>query len=517
MVLHPSQQGGLTAEIGSPGKCNRSVGCSAAAGRALAAVCAGSPLVRQRELRAQEPYSPEITQGEVSNSSPPAELEHTDSPLDNRLLSEDNKVDTDTECPTVDFETVVDDSLAESPECRLQEYREKLKNLQAWISRDNPQAPQMSTGEFALLRDQALQAAADEALKPGSPRWATVPDDPTPALPQSTPTSLGTKAKVVEAGAKLPARIPPTSASPSSSLFLNGGGVPPLWSTPPVGSNSITAAAAPEFASKNDGGYLQKSGRTTLHNIPIAHAGPREVSVHGMAHPPAQIGFVGNSPFWTCGSTPFSATGDLKNLRETNGHERVADHNRAIIGRLWQDWATNGTIAGRQNGGKLSSQMNSAIGTCIDLLAQALDTSVDSTPPEEELTTVRLETKEQRLEWRDFLSEAVSKRCANSLFTSYDVEAEPPNYARPPLSLPTQPGGPCTGATTCCPGSHLQPHIIAPQGAGWNPFSVQAAKEKAALSPPAEAEDSSLSRSSMPLGREVLGDGAKPPAPAPAG
>mmetsp|Transcript_99513 Transcript_99513/g.259963 ORF Transcript_99513/g.259963 Transcript_99513/m.259963 type:complete len:427 (+) Transcript_99513:316-1596(+) len=87
--------------------------------------------------------------------------------------------------------------------------------------------------------------------------------------------------------------------------------------------------------------------------------------------------------------------------------------------------------------GDVSARFSQVLSSCADLLARAVaDIPADSPPPEDELTTVAMETKEQRLQWRDFLSEAVSKSCAQSLFAAFDVEAEPPRYRRPPRSAP---------------------------------------------------------------------------------
>lgn len=64
-------------------------------------------------------------------------------------------------------------------------------------------------------------------------------------------------------------------------------------------------------------------------------------------------------------------------------------------------------------------------------------TGVDNSSeiPESELTSVPLETKEQRLDWRDFLCEMVASNNAQTLFNCYDVDAEAPNYSRPPPSV----------------------------------------------------------------------------------
>mmetsp|Transcript_9274 Transcript_9274/g.16715 ORF Transcript_9274/g.16715 Transcript_9274/m.16715 type:complete len:263 (-) Transcript_9274:104-892(-) len=58
-------------------------------------------------------------------------------------------------------------------------------------------------------------------------------------------------------------------------------------------------------------------------------------------------------------------------------------------------------------------------------------------PPEitdADLSTVQFSTRQQRLDWRDFLCEIVATSQVSSLFTLFDVEAEPPKYARPPPS-----------------------------------------------------------------------------------
>merc|ERR1712232_1281664 len=89
-------------------------------------------------------------------------------------------------------------------------------------------------------------------------------------------------------------------------------------------------------------------------------------------------------------------------------------------------------------------------------------------------TTVVMETKEQRLQWRDFLSEAVSKSCASTLYTAFDVDAQPPQYARPQLSSLRS----CeTGADPHQGKQEHQevanlPHIVAPKGTGWSPISL---------------------------------------------
>lgn len=59
--------------------------------------------------------------------------------------------------------------------------------------------------------------------------------------------------------------------------------------------------------------------------------------------------------------------------------------------------------------------------------------------PDRDLVSVHLTTREQRLELRDFLCEMVATKKAASMFLLYDVEAEPPKYARPPASSRSEP------------------------------------------------------------------------------
>mmetsp|Transcript_31270 Transcript_31270/g.71399 ORF Transcript_31270/g.71399 Transcript_31270/m.71399 type:complete len:264 (+) Transcript_31270:145-936(+) len=56
--------------------------------------------------------------------------------------------------------------------------------------------------------------------------------------------------------------------------------------------------------------------------------------------------------------------------------------------------------------------------------------------PDADLSTVQFSTRQQRLDWRDFLCEIVATSQVSSLFTLFDVEADPPVYAKPPRSQP---------------------------------------------------------------------------------
>jgi len=192
---------------------------------------------------------------------------------------------------------------------------------------------------------------------------------------------------------------------------------------------------------------------------------PKDLYTHGQGSTPMAVGFLGEGPFWTCGSTPQCRAA----RRRSNGYRPPVP---VLQGRpsptpgcagmfplgipSIQITTPNGHI-------DLTAEIRSTIAGCMELLRGFPS---DPPPSEEELTTVALETKEQRLVWRDFLSEAVSKSCARSLFASYDVEAEPPKYARPPLSLPSS-----TQRSSAVASSDVRaPHVVAPRGAGWSPL-----------------------------------------------
>jgi len=201
------------------------------------------------------------------------------------------------------------------------------------------------------------------------------------------------------------------------------------------------------------------------------------VQTHGAGLPEAEpSGFVGQGPFWTC--TPDSyqhrAKGGGGILLTEDPHAKGAGVAQAAAFVAGDEMTAD--AADKPCTGDLSSQIQCVIGQCVDLLVAAIDVPADAAPPEDELTTVLLETKEQRLKWRDFLSEAVSKHRTDMIFTSYDVEAEPPKYAKPPLSrVPLAPsaGVPIGHTRESDAEGHSTialPHVVAPRGAGWSPI-----------------------------------------------
>lgn len=124
----------------------------------------------------------------------------------------------------------------------------------------------------------------------------------------------------------------------------------------------------------------------------------------------------------------------------------------------------------------------------LNLLRGAFDIPCEQPIPDSEITAVCLETREQRHQWRDFLSDAVSQSRANTLFASFDVEASPGDYTRPPNSS--------LWSRSDIAGS---PHVVAPWGAG---FSVgqSCSADMADDTLPSKVSDGSVSRCQQKCG-----------------
>mmetsp|Transcript_43547 Transcript_43547/g.78231 ORF Transcript_43547/g.78231 Transcript_43547/m.78231 type:complete len:794 (-) Transcript_43547:83-2464(-) len=189
-----------------------------------------------------------------------------------------------------------------------------------------------------------------------------------------------------------------------------------------------------------------------------SHAPLREsLRTHGVVGTaPTTVGFLEAGPFWTCGSTPH--------CRATSRRAASNSSSGAAAQTMLGDMFRRSSSAA-----DLSTHISSVLCNCISLLSKAVDVPPEPEPPEDELTTVFLETKEQRLQWRDFLSEAVSKCKANSLFQAYDVEADPPRYMRPPPSMAPAKID-CAVQSFRQAGMKPPPHVVAPRGAGWSPI-----------------------------------------------
>uniref|UniRef100_A0A7S4QGG0 Uncharacterized protein n=1 Tax=Alexandrium monilatum TaxID=311494 RepID=A0A7S4QGG0_9DINO len=390
---------------------------------------------------------------------------------------------------------------------------------QASLASWQPSAgPRLSPGELALLREQALGEAC-----PSGPFWSAVPNDPSPALPESrTLGSMSSPTPTWQSSPLTGSALQDTPMQPMTG---------PLWSLSVPPDAGSTGDLMPVHSSALDcarpeGGFPRSGVDIRLFPEAFAQAslqgaaavGPgAALGLGGTPDPPGgriisaasassgqapgSTGFIGRSPFWTCGSTPHARghrarRGSAAASANTSAAQSTAtDTLQSLVGGAMGGGSTvagpvvaAAAAAGGASSGELASRISSVIENCIELLAQAVDAPTDSPPPEEELTTVLLETKEQKLQWREFLSEAVSKFSASSLFRSYDVEASPPRYAKPPLSMPkSSPGASSSGrcrAPLNSRGPHppsvghlpprqadpTPPHIVAPRGAGWSPL-----------------------------------------------
>ena len=103
-------------------------------------------------------------------------------------------------------------------------------------------------------------------------------------------------------------------------------------------------------------------------------------------------------------------------------------------------------------------QSSAIVKHCIDLLAQALEVPADAEVQDSELATVCFETREQRLVWRDILSEAVSQHEMEALHSLFYVESSPGSYPRRPPST--------TGSHGIASAVVSHERMVAPNGEG---------------------------------------------------
>lgn len=76
---------------------------------------------------------------------------------------------------------------------------------------------------------------------------------------------------------------------------------------------------------------------------------------------------------------------------------------------------------------------------CMADAVHAVDGETELLVTDADLTMVHIQSWEQKLDWRSFLSEAVATGKAREIFRLFDVEAEPPSYLRPPPSSDARP------------------------------------------------------------------------------
>lgn len=85
----------------------------------------------------------------------------------------------------------------------------------------------------------------------------------------------------------------------------------------------------------------------------------------------------------------------------------------------------------------ISDAVDAAAGAPLRCISDAVDAADRDQEIEilaDDLTTVHISSLEQRLDWQGFLTSAAATSLARKAFKSFDVEAEPPAYARPPPS-----------------------------------------------------------------------------------
>jgi len=352
----------------------------------------------------------------------------------------------------------------------------------------------LESADLASLRDGALQAAAEESEQQEVCEEAPQMFDVTefqaglpPVWEEGPPEVEQHSARVLASQASPPvpdddgsaevisvhSSSTPTSAQSRPSPLKRSSGVDATLARAALFEGAHAAAVGSSASAAAD-----------LASLPGSISQLRDPRLHGVGMPLAPAGFTGRGPFWTCGPK-----------RRANAQASVGEGGGS----------SSSSSRPESNAAAFSSGAASVAGECIDLLAQAIQAGADARPPEQELTTVLLETKEQRIQWREFLSEAVARSGSSAIFASYDVEAEPPRYNRPPCSrsaararaevagageeandsaaaaadtaavpaasstaLPAvrspSPAPPLPGG-----GKGPRPHVVAPNGAGWSP------------------------------------------------
>mmetsp|Transcript_74107 Transcript_74107/g.146836 ORF Transcript_74107/g.146836 Transcript_74107/m.146836 type:complete len:750 (+) Transcript_74107:113-2362(+) len=289
-----------------------------------------------------------------------------------------------------------------------------------------------------------------------------------------------------------PRRAPPSSTTFTGqtrkgrqhNLFVAMGSMNGSLNNIPQDGNVSARWTARSFDSSN-AGSLSSRDATQLHGIGSRLQGN---------------GFIGQGPFWTCGSSMSCNASRHPGAAATCTADGPSASTDSRCSQPQKDGVTLAStsatlVASKDAQADVASRISATIAECMELAAQAINITPDSAPPEEELTTVLLETKEQKLHWRDFLAETVSTYKANNLFKSYDVEADPPRYSRPPLSRPQAGFSPKDGKRATLPAGakgpsplnvgHMPrrkdptpPQVVAPRGAGWSPILGGASKRR---------------------------------------
>jgi len=254
-----------------------------------------------------------------------------------------------------------------------------------------------------------------------------------------------------------------TPVHPSAPVgTLRSSTSPPEAPSPPV-----VDTPRPVSAASSNIPFYGNEMRTTTSTEIVRQQSQHATVMHGTADLIAPQGYLGVGPFWTCGGTPVRNNSRRQSRAGSRQSNRPGVHQipapligsqEGVLGRIRTAVCQGISVCGHPRSSSpldlppgrrpatrdniaVPLQVEALISSCMGLLANSLDVPGGKEQiPDSELSTISLETKEQRLMWRDFLSEAVSQTCTSNLFSSYDVEASPGNYPRPPPSCRT-PGG----------------------------------------------------------------------------
>lgn len=385
--------------------------------------------------------------------------------------------------------------------------------------------------ELALLRDQVLEVAAEEGAKVSARGAVPQPRATQPTLPLEVKSQpLGLPVQQPSSPREQPHDFTGQHQTlltkedlfrtplPMDPMVATASAAPPPPPTPQLLVHS-SCPDQPRRAPPSSAAFVRpmRNGRQqrpivgTLNGIPVdrhnasanwtarsldsSHGGSFSsrdaTNLHGAGSRLQGNGFIGQGPFWTCGSSLSCHTGQRSGATATctaDGPSGSGDscHSQPQTDGVTQAGTGAALLVNKDAQADVASRISATIAECMELAAQAINVSPDSAPPEEELTTVLLETKDQKQHWRDFLTETVSNYKANNLFKSYDVEADPPRYSRPPLSrsqesvgkgdtravLPAGAKGPSPLNVGHMPRRKdpTPPQVVAPRGAGWSPI-----------------------------------------------
>eukprot|EP00929_Paragymnodinium_shiwhaense_P101214 TRINITY_DN64116_c0_g1_i1.p1 TRINITY_DN64116_c0_g1~~TRINITY_DN64116_c0_g1_i1.p1 ORF type:complete len:403 (-),score=71.48 TRINITY_DN64116_c0_g1_i1:135-1343(-) len=291
------------------------------------------------------------------------------------------------------------------------------------------------TGQSAVLADRLADLEADEAgaAKKDNKKQA---GEPRTAASKAPPTASAAKdeAKSVSADKQKEAAPPAEGVGPHGAT--NGTLTSCLGQGSPPDPRLLEPAATPKF--------------------------------DAVLGDPMENGKIGNDkpPLPTQRALPGQLRGEPKGEQHTilgspTAYQEAAQqaiHRCTPSSPFWVN-----PMPGSSNKAREVTSLHHLPVNCLDAASHvSLEEEIEI--PEQELMTVQIRTREQRLDWRDFLCEAVAGHKAATLFQLFDVAAEPPMYARPPPSVPRT--GPEPAWLANCQAPPEVQCIIAPYGAG---------------------------------------------------